>query len=51
QIVLDANVEAFKEKLFESWEQIPEYFITSAETKLGREELLGWIENIQSTKK
>jgi GTP-binding protein len=41
---LDKNVEAFKAKLLENWEVLPPIFITSAEKKLGRNEVLDYIE-------
>lgn len=42
---LEENVQAFLTKLSENWETLPTYFITSAEKRTGREELLGFIEN------
>jgi GTP-binding protein len=41
---LDKNVEAFKARLLEDWEELPPIFITSAEKKTGREEVLDYIE-------
>ena len=41
---LDRNVEAYKKRLLEDWEELPNVFITSAENKQGREELLDYIE-------
>ena len=41
---LDRNVSAFKTKLLEEWEELPPVFITSAEKKQGRDEVLGYIE-------
>ena len=40
---LDRNVEAYKKRLLEDWEDLPNVFITSAENKQGREELLDYI--------
>lgn len=40
------NVNAYKEKLLESWEELPPLFITSSETEQGREEVLNYIEQI-----
>ena len=40
------NVEAFMTKLEESWEILPPYFITSAEKKTGRDEVLNYIDDI-----
>lgn len=42
------NVESYKEKMMEIWVQMPEYFITSAESDLGREEVLNFIEDINN---
>lgn len=33
-------------KMGETWDELPRYFITSAETGLGREEVLGFIEEV-----
>ena len=41
---LNKNVEAFKARLLEEWEELPPIFITSAEEKTGREEVLDYIE-------
>ena len=41
---LSRNVEAYKKRLLEDWEELPQLFITSSETKLGREEILDFIE-------
>ena len=41
---LDRNIEAYKTRLLQDWEELPQVFITSSETKLGREEILDYIE-------
>lgn len=41
---LDKNVEALKTRLLEEWEELPPMFITSAEKRKGRDEILGYIE-------
>lgn len=41
---LDRNVEAYKQRLLEDWEALPPVFVTSSETKLGRDEVLDFIE-------
>lgn len=46
---LQMNVNAYKEKLLETWEELPPIFLTSAEKGQGREELLGYIEQINRT--
>ena len=43
-----ANAEAWMEKLEDTWEVTPPYFITSAEKKTGREEILDYIEGINT---
>ncbi len=41
--VLRDKVEAYKARLLEDWEELPPLFITSSETRKGREELLDYI--------
>ncbi len=43
---LNLNIDVYKEKLLESWEELPPIFITSSEKKQGREELLNYIGSI-----
>lgn len=43
-----ANIELYKEKLLKTWEELPPIFLTSSEKKQGREELLDYIESINS---
>ena len=40
------NVGVYMTKLKETWEELPPYFITSAEKKTGRDEVLDYIEKI-----
>ena len=44
---LHTNVDAYKDKLKEMWEELPPIFITSSEKKRGREELISYIGDIQ----
>ena len=46
---LAANVEAYKTKLREEWEELPPIFVTSSEERMGRDELLSYIEEINTT--
>jgi GTP-binding protein len=39
-------VEAYKKVLLETWEELPPIFVTSAEKKQGRDEVLDYIEQI-----
>ena len=43
---LNSNIQAYLKHLKETWEELPPHFATSAESRLGREELLGYIEEI-----
>lgn len=45
---LERNVENYQNKMLESWEEMPLYFVTSAETGLGKEEVLKYIEEINT---
>ena len=46
---LASNIEAYKTKLHEAWEELPPIFVTSSEERVGRDELLGYIEEINTT--
>ena len=43
---VSANTEAYKKKLLETWEELPPIFLTSAEKRQGRDEVLGYIEQV-----
>lgn len=46
---LSENMKKFKEKLSESWEELPPVFVTSSEKVRGRIELLDYIETINKS--
>ena len=46
---LKGNVEHYLTELRKQWEELPPYFVTSSETKMGREEILNYIEEINKT--
>ena len=46
---LKSNIEIYKQKLLEQWEELPPIFATSSEKKIGRTELLDYIGNINRT--
>ncbi len=46
---LENNIAAYKAKLLENWEELPEIFITSANDKLGRDEILNFIDGVIKT--
>ena len=43
---LQKNIDAYLARLAEEWDPLPPHFITSSETRQGREELLSYIEDI-----
>lgn len=44
--IVEANIENFRQKLLEDWEEMPQEFITSANKKGGREEILEFVEKL-----
>lgn len=44
-----ANIQNFKNKLLEQWEELPPVFSTSSETREGKEELLAYIDQINKS--
>lgn len=40
---LEQNLKTYEEKMFESWEQLPGYFVSSSTTETGKEEILSYI--------
>jgi GTP-binding protein len=44
-----ANVEQYLSVLSEQWEELPPYFITSAQSRQGRDELLDYIDSVNSS--
>lgn len=45
---IKSSVNLYKKKLMEFWEELPEIFITSAETKTGKDEMLSFIDQYNS---
>lgn len=43
------NVNIYLNKLKEQWEELPPYFISSSEKKIGREEILNYIEEVNDS--
>ena len=43
---LEINLKAYEKKLFETWETMPGYFISSSEKGTGKNEILEYIEDI-----
>lgn len=46
---IQANVAAYKRKLSETWDDLPPMFITSSDSRLGREEVLDYIDMINKS--
>jgi len=46
---LNSNINLYLQRLQEQWEELPPYFITSSENRLGRKELLDYIESINKS--
>ena len=46
---LATNIEGYKARLRQQWEELPPLFITSSEERLGREELLDYIDGINAS--
>lgn len=44
-----SNVQKYLAKIKQSWEELPPYFITSSESRLGRDELLDYIDQINKS--
>lgn len=45
---LKRNIEAYQQKMLETWEEMPQYFVTSASNSDGRDEVLNYIEEINN---
>ena len=46
KLKVSQNVAKFKEKMLETWEELPPFFLSSAEKGDGRDEILGYIEGL-----
>ena len=43
---IHANTTAFMDTLREEWEELPPHFVTSSQTRAGRDDVLGYIEKV-----
>jgi len=43
---LERNVASYQEQMLETWEEMPQFFITSAENGLGKDEVLAYIDSL-----
>ena len=48
---IQEHVASYSEILLQQWEEMPPYFITSSENRMGKEDLLSYIETINQTLK
>jgi len=46
---LERNIKAYTEKMLETWEEMPSYFITSASDSTGRDEVLKYIDELNKS--
>lgn len=46
---LERNIKVYSEKMLETWEEMPPYFITSATDSTGRDEVLNFIDELNSS--
>lgn len=44
--ILNENIEAFKQEMLKTWEEIPPIFTSSVITRTGREDILNYIEEV-----
>ena len=47
-LALERNITVYTEKMLETWEEMPKYFITSASNYMGRDEVLNYIDDLNS---
>lgn len=45
-MILKANLKLYEQKLLETWEELPEIFVTSSADGTGKDELLKYIKNV-----
>ena len=46
---LKRNIAAYTEKMLETWEEMPPYFVTSASDSTGRDEVLNYIDELNNS--
>lgn len=47
--IISKNIATYKKIMLNTWEEMPQYFITSATDKIGRDEVLSFIDNLNKT--
>lgn len=43
---IEVNLKNYREEMLKTWELVPEYFVTSSQTGEGKEDILGFIQNV-----
>ncbi|MEA2106165.1 MAG: ribosome biogenesis GTP-binding protein YihA/YsxC [Bacteroidota bacterium] len=46
ELALEQNIQFYKQEMLKEWESLPDLFLTSAENKRGRNELLNYIDRL-----
>ncbi|QCE40668.1 ribosome biogenesis GTP-binding protein YihA/YsxC [Psychroserpens sp. NJDZ02] len=46
---IDNHVDAYKNILLETWEEMPNYFVTSSSKDIGKEDVLGYIDSLNQS--
>jgi GTP-binding protein len=46
KVKLDKSIAEYKRELLKEWEELPTYFISSAESKMGKDEILNFIDQV-----
>ncbi|MDO4230037.1 MAG: ribosome biogenesis GTP-binding protein YihA/YsxC [Capnocytophaga sp.] len=46
---IERNINIYRDIILETWEEFPQYFVTSSENKTGKEELLQYIDEINQS--
>ncbi|MEM6831696.1 MAG: YihA family ribosome biogenesis GTP-binding protein, partial [Bacteroidota bacterium] len=46
---IESNLAGYKKKLEETWEELPPFFTTSSEARVGQDEILEFIANVNAS--
>ena len=46
KLQVENHLDVYREKMLETWEKMPDYFVSSASTSLGKEEITNYIANL-----
>ena len=48
-VEIEKNIDTYSQKLFETWEELPTWFISSAEKGTGKEDILNFIQEVNES--